>query len=76
MGVPFRAVVADCFYGEDQEFKRSVGELGVRYVLAFKKSHCWWHMEGAIGALRQAAEAARWKGTEEPGEWTKVVRTS
>jgi hypothetical protein len=74
--IPFRAVVADSFYGEDQEFKRSLGELGVGYVLALKKSHSWWHLEGTIGALWQAAEAAGWKGgEEEPGGWTKVMRT-
>ena len=74
MGVPFRAVVADSFYGEDRGFKRSLGELGVGYVLSLKKSHCWWHMEGTIGALWEAALAAGWKDAEEPGEWAKVVR--
>ncbi|MDP9487670.1 MAG: IS701 family transposase [Actinomycetota bacterium] len=73
--IPFRAVVADSFYGEDREFKRSLGKLGVGYVLALKKSHCWWHREGTIGALWQAAEVAGWKGAQEPGDWTKVVRT-
>ncbi len=72
--VPFRAVVADSFYGEDREFKRSLGGLGVAYVLSLKKSHCWWHVEGTVGALWQAAEAAGWRDAEEPGEWTKVVR--
>ena len=74
MGVGFRAVVADSFYGEDRRFKRSLEELGVGYVLALKKSHCWWHLEGTIGALWEAALAAAWEGTEEPGEWTKVMR--
>ncbi len=73
--IPFRAVVADSFYGEDHEFKRSVGQLGVGYVLALKKSHSWWHLEGTIGALWQAAEAAGWKGPEEPGDWAEVVRS-
>ncbi len=67
-------MVADSFYGEDRGFKRSLEKLGVGYVLALKKSHWWWHLEGTIGALWQAAEAAGWQGTEEPGEWTKVVR--
>jgi SRSO17 transposase len=76
MDVPFRAVVADSFYGEDREFKRSLGQLGVGYVLALKESHCWWHMEGTIGALWQAAQTtAGWKGAQEPGAWTKVMRT-
>jgi SRSO17 transposase len=74
-GIPFRAVVADSFYGEDRGFKRSLGELGVGYVLALKKSHCWWHPEGTIGALWQAAEAAGWRGADEPGDWTKVERS-
>ncbi len=75
MGVSFRAVVADSFYGEDRGFKRSLGESGVGYVLSLKKSHCWWHMEGTIGALWEAALAAGWEDAEEPGEWAKVVRT-
>jgi SRSO17 transposase len=73
-GIPFRAVVADSFYGEDREFKRSLGKLGVGYVLALKKSHSWWHQEGTIGAPWQAAEVAGWRGAQEPGDWTKVVR--
>ena len=28
VGVPFRVVVADSFYGEDEDFKQSLGELG------------------------------------------------
>ena len=72
--VPFRAVVADSFYGEDRGFKRSLGKLGVGYVLALKKSHCWWHLEGTVGTLWQVAEAAGWRDAEEPGDWTKVER--
>ncbi len=75
VSIPFRAVVADSFYGEDRGFKRSLEELGVGYVLALKKSHSWWHLEGTIGALWQAAEVAGWKDAQEPGDWTKVVRT-
>ncbi|MDQ3301957.1 MAG: IS701 family transposase [Actinomycetota bacterium] len=76
-GVLFRAVVADSFYGEDRGFKRSLGELGVAYVLSLKKSHCWWHVEGTVGALWEAAMAASeaWKDAEESGGWTKVART-
>lgn len=40
MGVPFRAVVADSVYGEDREFKCSLGKIGVGYVLSLNKSHC------------------------------------
>lgn len=75
MGVPFRAVVADSFYGEDRGFKHSLEEVGVGYVLSLKKSHSWWHAPGTIGALWEAALAAGWEGSEHPGGWEKVVRT-
>ena len=74
-GVSFRAVVADSFYGEDEDFKQALSGLGVGYVLALKESHSWWHKEGTIGALWEAALAAGWKNAEDPGEWRRVVRT-
>jgi SRSO17 transposase len=72
--IPFRAVVADSFYGEDRGFKHSLGELGVAYVLSLKKSHSWWHAPDAIGAMWEAALSAGWEGEEEPGGWEKVAR--
>lgn len=74
-GVPFRAVVADSFYGEDEEFRQALSKFGVGYVLALKESHSWWHREGTIGALWEAAEAAGWENAEDPGQWRKVIRT-
>jgi SRSO17 transposase len=74
-GTPFQAVVADSFYGEDEDFKQVLSNLGVGYVLALKDSHSWWHKEGQIGALWEAALAAGWKSAEESGQWRKVIRT-
>jgi SRSO17 transposase len=73
--IPFRAVVADSFYGEDRGVKRGLRELGVGYVLALKPSHEWWHPVRAIGSFQEAARAARWKSPEQPGRWVKVTRT-
>jgi hypothetical protein len=75
-GIPFRAVVADSFYGEDEGFKQSLSELGVGYVLALKPSHAWWHRVGEIGSPWEAAVAAGegWHDERQPGEWVKVVR--
>jgi SRSO17 transposase len=73
--VPFRAVVADSFYGEDAGFRRRLHELHVGYVLALKPSHGWWHQEGTIGTLREAAAAAGWRNALHPGAWGRVVRT-
>src|SRR5215469_15955150 len=73
--IPFRAVVADSFYGEDRGVKRGLRELGVGYVLALKPSHAWWHPVRAIGSFQEAAQAGRWKSKERPGKWVKVTRT-
>ena len=72
--LPFRAVVADSFYGEDGGFRRRLHELQVGYVLALKPSHGWWHREGTVGTLREAAAAAGWRDAAAPGGWVKVVR--
>ncbi|MDQ3855832.1 MAG: transposase [Chloroflexota bacterium] len=45
-GLPFRAVVAASFYGEDEGFKQGLRELGVGYILALKPWHSWLHLEG------------------------------
>ncbi len=74
-GVPFRAVVADSFYGENAELRSGLERLKVGYVLALKPSFAWWHIEGTIGSLWEAAVAALWQGPEEPGDWERVVRT-
>jgi SRSO17 transposase len=75
LGWPFRAVVADSFYGEDRGFKEAVRALGVDYVVALKPSHAWLHPEGAIGSPEEYARAARWDGLGAPGDWTPVERS-
>ena len=72
--LPFRAVVADSFYGEDAGFRRTLHELRVGYVLALKPSHTWWHQIGTVGALWEAAERAGWRGADAPGAWVAVER--
>jgi hypothetical protein len=76
-GIPFAAVVADSFYGEDEGFKRSLSELGVGYVLALKPSHAWWHKEDEIGSPWEAALVAGegWEDEHQPGDWVKVMRS-
>ncbi len=73
--IPFRAVVADSFYGEDEGFKQSLSEQGVGYVVALKPSHAWWHRVGEIGSPWEAALAASeaWEDERHPGDWVKVM---
>src|SRR5215218_8597656 len=74
--IPFRAVVADSFYGEDEGVKRSLSELGEGYVLALQPSHSWWHRVGEIGSPWEAALKAgqAWEDERHPGDWVKVMR--
>jgi SRSO17 transposase len=76
-GIPFAAVVADSFYGEDEGFKQSLSELRAGYVLALKPSHAWWHKEDEIGSPWQAALVAGegWEDERHPGDWVKVTRS-
>lgn len=72
--LPFRAVVADSFYGEDEEFKRGLRERRLGYVLALRPSHSWWHREDEVGSLWQVAGAAGWRDATSPGQWVHVPR--
>jgi len=75
VGIPFRAVVADSFYGEDYSLRQALRALQKAYVLALKPSHAWWHAEGTPGSLKEVAQAAGWKSAQQPGQWIKVERT-
>jgi SRSO17 transposase len=74
-GMPFRAMVADSFYGEDRTLRRELRTLGVPYVLALKPSHAWWHPEEVAGTLQDVAHEAGWGSVEQPGKWVRVTRT-
>jgi SRSO17 transposase len=67
-GWPFRAVVADNFYGEDRGLKRGLRELGVPYVMALKPSHAWYHPEEVAGTLQDVAHEAGWQSAKQEGE--------
>ncbi len=74
-GMPFRAVVADSFYGEDRTLRRELRILGVPYVLALKPSHDWWHPEDVAGTLQEVAHEAGWVNAQQPGKWLQISRT-
>jgi SRSO17 transposase len=74
-GWPFRAVVADNFYGEDRGLKSGLRELNVPYVMALKPSHAWYHPEDVAGTLQDVAHEAGWISAEQPGQWRRIRRT-
>jgi hypothetical protein len=71
--VPFRAVVADSFYGENAGFVQGLEQLERGYVLALKPSHAWWHPQEEIGSVAEVARMEPWQQTA-PGAWQKVTR--
>ena len=73
-GVPFRAVVADCFYGENATFEGALGDATLPYVLALKPSSGVWAPAEAAHTPEEAARELTWGGPEAPGEWSPLVR--
>lgn len=73
-GIPFRAVVADCFYGENATFEEALSDAALPYVLALKPSRGLWAPIEAIHTPEEAAQALAWGGPAAPGDWTPILR--
>src|SRR5215216_615333 len=73
-GVPFRALVADCFYGDHEGFVEVLDRADRPYVLALKPQKGMWAPAEATHTPIEAAQALRWGGPDAPGDWTRVVR--
>jgi SRSO17 transposase len=73
-GVPFRAIVADCFYGDHAGFVEALDRADRPYVLALKPQKGIWAPADAAHTPVEAAQALRWDGPAAPGDWTRVVR--
>jgi SRSO17 transposase len=73
-GIGFRAVVADCFYGDNDGFTQALGQAKVAYVLAVKPRKGVWAPEDAAHTPVEAARDLAWTSPEQPGDWTKVTR--
>jgi hypothetical protein len=73
-GIAFRAVVADCFYGDNEGFTAALGHAGVAYVLAVKPRKGVWAPADQTHTPQEAARQLAWTSPEEPGDWTPVTR--
>jgi hypothetical protein len=65
---PFRAVVADNFYGRNDVFQHHLIRHRIPFVLALPASHTWWHRVGEVGGVQKFAELAP------PQAWQPVAR--
>jgi hypothetical protein len=73
-GIAFRAVVADCFYGDNEGFCAALGAAKVAYVLAVKPRKGVWAPADEVHTPQEAARQLAWAGPAEPGDWTPVTR--
>jgi DDE superfamily endonuclease len=73
-GIAFRAVVADCFYGDNEGFTQALGGAGVAYVLAVKPRKGAWAPADQDHTPQEAARQLAWTSPEQPGDWTPVTR--
>jgi hypothetical protein len=72
--IPFRAVVADCFYGDNDGFVAALGRAGVAFVLALKPRKGTWAPEEQPHTPVEAARELGWGGPGRPGAWRRVTR--
>ena len=73
-GVSFRAVVADCLYGEHAEFVGALWEGGLPFVLALRATRGRWAPVEEAHTPEDAAREVPWESPRRPGGWTAVVR--
>jgi hypothetical protein len=73
-GIGFRAVVADCAYGDNPGFTDALGAAGVRFVLALKPRKGTWAPVEAAHTPVEAAGDLGWQGSRKPGRWRRVTR--
>jgi SRSO17 transposase len=73
-GICFRAVVADCFYGDNEGFTEALGTAGVAYVLAVKPRKGVWAPADEVHTPQEAARQLAWTSPQQPGDWTRVTR--
>ncbi|MFJ7949288.1 IS701 family transposase [Streptomyces sp. NPDC096354] len=74
-GITFRAVAADCAYGDQDSFRRQLHAAGLPFVMALKPSHGTWAYGKDAYTPVDAARALSWTDPEHPGDWAAVERT-
>lgn len=73
--IPFRAVVADCLYGENPAFQSALWKTSVPYVLSLRPHKGRWAEAEAAHTPVEAAQDMGWRSAQEPGAWQRIMRT-
>ena len=66
---PYRAVVADSFYGSNKVFRQHLIRNFIPFVLTLPSSYTWWHVEDQPGGVEELALRAA------PEAWQPFVRS-
>jgi hypothetical protein len=74
-GFAFRAVAADCAYGDQDGFRGELAGAGLPFVMALKPHRGTWAYGADAYTLVDAARALRWNGPGDPGDRTAATRT-
>ncbi|MFF3129567.1 transposase [Streptomyces sp. NPDC057908] len=67
--VVFRAVAADCAYGDQDGFRRQLASAGLPFVMSLKPSHGTWAYGVDAYTPVDAARALSWTDPKHPGDW-------
>jgi len=73
-GFAFRAVVADCLYGEHPGVQTALWEGAIPYVMGLRAHRGSWAPADDPHTPEDAARVVPWKSPRAPGGWTAVVR--
>ncbi len=73
-GFAFRAVVADCLYGEHPAVQTALWEGAIPYVLGLRAHRGSWAPADDPHTPEDAARVVPWDSPRAPGGWTAVVR--
>jgi hypothetical protein len=74
-GFCFRAVVADCAYGDQDGFRCELAGAGLPFVMALKPRRGTWAYGADAHTPADAARELAWNGPDDPGDWHPVTRT-
>jgi SRSO17 transposase len=73
-GTGFRAVVADCCYGDNTGVTQALGAAGVPFVVALKPRKGTWAPADAARTPTEAAGELGRHGPRKPGRWRRTQR--
>jgi SRSO17 transposase len=73
-GIAFRAVVADCFYGDNPGFTDALTAAKTPFVLALKPRKGTWAPADAAHTPTEAARELGWRSPGKPGQWRRLQR--